>query len=53
MRGGWVGSSVWDKVLKKLIFFYTFLNMQLTTLPRGAISMCAGSRDDQSMVMLA
>ena len=24
MRGGWVGSGVWDKVLKKNVFFYTF-----------------------------
>ena len=27
MRGGWLGSSVWDKVLKKNVFFFTpFLN---------------------------
>ena len=24
VRGGWVGSSVWDKVLKKRFFSYTF-----------------------------
>ena len=24
MRGGWVGSDVWDKVPKKNVFFYTF-----------------------------
>ena len=23
MRGGWVGSGVWDKVLKKNVFFFT------------------------------
>ena len=30
MRGGWVGSDVWDKVPKKTCFFYTFPNQLLT-----------------------
>ena len=29
MRGGWVGSDVWDKVPNKYVFVYTFPNDNL------------------------
>ena len=32
MRGGWVGSGVWDKVLKKNVFFYWHLPLNICCL---------------------